>query len=68
MSQSIKTIFVDKTGKQWTVDLLGNGKAVLFEDGFAIFSGTVSQIKTMGLLPKLEVSKNSSKVLTQRVR
>lgn len=68
MSQCIKTIFVDKFGRQYTVELKGGGNAVLFEDGFAIYKGTVSQIRTMGLVPKVETQKNIAKVLTQRIR
>ncbi len=61
--ERIKTIFVDVNGVQYTVELLGDGKAVLFDGGFAIFKGTVSQIRAMGLIPKVEQNKN----LTRRV-
>lgn len=69
--ERIKTIFVDCYGVQYTVELLGDGKAVLFDGGFAIYQGTVQGIRAMGLVPKLESKKlqNSSKGLdaTRRI-
>lgn len=68
-SNSIKTVFVDVNGVQYTVELKGGGRAVLFDGGFAIYQGTVQGIRAMGLVPKLEYSKNSSKGLdaTRRI-
>lgn len=62
-NQSIKTVFVDVNGVQYTVELLGDGKAALYDSGYIIFKGTVSQIKAMGIVPKIE----QNKLLTQRI-
>jgi hypothetical protein len=41
--------FVDSNGKNWLVKLIHDDLAILFEDGFEIFRGTLSQVKGLGL-------------------